>query len=362
MTTIHQFVPSLVEHDAISTHVRHLQRILRDMGITSDIYAGEHRAGRNAAKFFRDFSSSGTEPDTWLMYHLSTGSPLAEFLLGRPEKLAIDYHNISPVEWFAPWEPTIGVELETARRQMRALASPAQAAVADSHFNAAELASVGYPSASVAPVLFNPADFEHALDMEVFDRLAQAKEKGGADWLFVGRVSPHKAQHDVIKAFAVYRQLYDANARLHIVGGSSSHHYWTVLNRYVAALQLTGAVDLTGGVSNSALGAYYAGADVFVCLSDHEGFGVPVLEAMYNRLPIVAYGAAAIPETVGGGGLLLDNKAPSTVAAAVDRVLRDPALLSSLVEAGTERLADFALSRTESTWRAKINDMVETHS
>src|SRR5207248_3376126 len=161
-----------------------------------------------------------------------------------------------------------------------------------------------------------------------------------------GRLAPNKAQHDLIKALAAYRRLYDPRARLHLVGTSSSESYRTALVAYADALDLVDAVEFTGSVSDGELAAHYRAADVFVCVSEHEGFCVPLLEAMHHRLPIVAYAAAAVPETLGDGGLLLNSKDPYTVAAAVQRVVSDADLRAQLVAAGTRRLHDFDLDRS----------------
>ena len=360
MVAVHQFLQSFVKHDAISSHARHLQRILTEMDIPSDIYAGEQRSGRNAAKFFRDFQAEEPVKDTWMLFHLSIGGAIADFLQTRNENVAVNYHNISPVELFGPWEPQVGIELEAARRQLKELAPISRFSVAVSEYNRGELVEAGYREPVVAPVLFDPADFHREYDRTVDARLQAHKEVGGSDWLFVGRVSPHKCHHDIVKAFAVYRQMYDDQARLHLVGGMGSHHYWTVLRRYIDALDLGNHVNLPGVVSNGALGAYYRNADVFVCLSGHEGFGVPLLEAMYNRVPIIAHDAAAVPETVGNAALVLRDKSPGSVAVAVQRLLHDDRLRAALIDAGTARLDDFALSKSEARWREVIGTMVAT--
>ncbi len=360
MTEIHQFVQSLVAHDAISTHARHLQSIIREMGYHSEIYAGEQQAGRNDAKYFREFVQTTDNDNTWLLYHLSTLSPVADFLKDRPQRIAVNYHNITPAEYFAPWEPLIGAEVEAARRQFAEFSKSSEVAIGVSHYNEAELQEANYKNTMVAPVLFDPADFQRDLDSRLNGKLQRAKERGGSDWLFVGRVAPHKCQHDIIQAFAAYRQLFDSKARLHIVGGVSSHRYWTSLRRYVEALQLDDFVNITGGVSNGALGAYYRNADVFVCLSEHEGFGVPLLEAMHNDLPVVAFDAAAVGETVGDAALLLPEKTPATVAVAVHKLLNDEQLANSLVKSGNARLSDFELSKSTARWREVLAKMINT--
>src|SRR5207248_9656296 len=161
-----------------------------------------------------------------------------------------------------------------------------------------------------------------------------------------GRLAPNKAQHDLIKALAAYRRLYDPRARLHLVGTSSSESYRTALVAYADALDLVDAVEFTGSVSDGELAAHYRAADVFVCVSEHEGFCVPLLEAMHHRVPIVAYSAAAVPETVGDAGVLLDAKDAYTVATAVHRVVTDNELRAQLIEAGIERLREFDIAKS----------------
>ena len=164
--------------------------------------------------------------------------------------------------------------------------------------------------------------------------------------MFVGRVAPNKAQHDVVKAFAWYRRVFDAGASLTLVGGVSAGSYWVALQRFVTELGLSDAVRLAGSVPDAELEGLYRSADVFVCLSEHEGFCVPLLEAMAHGVPIVAFDAAAVPETLGDAGLLLGSKRPGFVAEAVARVVGDDRLRRALVDAGRVRLELFDLERS----------------
>ncbi len=156
-------------------------------------------------------------------------------------------------------------------------------------------------------------------------------------------MSPHKAQHDLVKALACYRRFFDPDARLQLVGSSLGTDYHRALERFVARLDLTGAVDMAGVVSDAALSAWYRSADVFVCASDHEGFCVPLVEAMHVGLPVVAFDAAAVGETVGDGGLVLADKAPMTLATAVHRVMTDTRARGAVVAAGARRSGAFSL-------------------
>ena len=356
MTAIHQFIPTFAPRDAIGTHALHVQRLLRGMGLESDIYAeGIVRGTGRQARPYRTFGRRPAPSRTWLLYQLSTGSAVADFVRSRPEPKLVNYHNVTTASLFAPWEPHVAVECSEGRRQLRDLAPHVDLGIAVSSFNEAELREAGYPHTTVAPVLVDLDGAASDADPGVLARLEGAKNAGGRDWLFVGRVAPHKCQHDVVRAFAVYRRLYDPKARLHLVGSPGSHAYVTMLERYVAALGLAGAVDLAGSVPGPALAAHFRAADVFVCLSEHEGFCVPLVEAMRLEVPVVAFASTAVPETVAGAGLVLEAKDPLTVAAAVDRVLGDVALRTALVASGRMRAADFTLDRSA----RRFTDLIE---
>jgi glycosyltransferase involved in cell wall biosynthesis len=217
---------------------------------------------------------------------------------------------------------------------------------ADSGYNAAELIECGYQEAVVCPLLVDLEEYHRPPDRASLDRLRRRRDHSGAQWLFVGRVAPNKCQHDVIAAFAVYRRVFDPGARLTLVGGATSPHYLRALERMVVDLELGDSVEILGGLGGAELLAHWAVADIFVCLSEHEGFCVPVLEAMELGVPVVAYAAAAVPETLGGTGVLLDDKDPLTVAEAVDKVVRPGPARDSLVRAGRERAGVFSLANT----------------
>lgn len=362
MAAIHQFLATFASRDAIGAHTLHAQRILRGMGLESEIYAeGIPRQGRRQAHPFRTFGRRSAPDDTWLLYQLSIGSQVADFLLARREPKVVNYHNITTAALFAPWEPRVAVECREGRRQLREMAGQVDLGIAVSAYNEAELREAGYAETAVAPVLVDLDTAEVDPDPQVAGRLERAKRAGGSDWLFVGRVAPNKCQHDVVRAFAAYRRVYDPQARLHLVGAPGSHAYVTMLERYVAALGLGGVVTLTGSVPAAALRAYYRSADVFVCLSEHEGFCVPVVEAMRLEVPVVAFASTALPETVAGGGVLLEAKDPMTVAAAVARVLGDGALRAQLVAAGRRRAADFSLDATSRRFREVVLGFLAGH-
>jgi len=342
-TSIVQVVPSLASRDAIGGHVLGIDDALRTAGIETAIYAGHiepHLAER--ARPYTDLARTPPRRDRYLLYHSSIGSPVGEFVLDRPEPKLVDYHNLTPPEYFAAWRPEVFVELTAGRRQLARLAKVTSLALADSAFNAGELVGLGFGRVCVVPILLDVGSLGVGGG-------APPVRGVGARWLFVGRVAPNKAQHDVVKAFAWYRRVFDAEASLTLVGGVSASSYWSALERFVDGLGLSGVVRLAGSVSEVELEGLYRSADVFVCLSEHEGFCVPLLEAMAHGVPVVALGAAAVPETLGDAGLVLGSKRPGLVAEAVARVVGDGGLRARLVAAGRRRLEDFSLARTRRT-------------
>jgi glycosyltransferase involved in cell wall biosynthesis len=340
---IDQIIPSIVERDAVSHHAFEAQKVLHAMGFVSEIYAGNMGPGlEGRVHLLKDLPRESPQHQ-WVCYQASIGSPAAEVFASHPGLKLLDYHNISPAELVERWLPHLGDEVRLGRKQLAEMAPVVELGFADSEFNRVELEQAGYRRSSVAPLMVDTTNFYCLPDQGVLDKLAEERAGGGQDWLFVGQMLPHKAHQDVIKALACAREIFDPKARLHLVGRESCPAYADALHRYAFALGLGGAVDFAGSVSSGELAAYYQGADVFVCCSDHEGFCAPLLEAMHHRMPIVAYGTTAVPETVLDAGIVLGSKAPILVATAVARVLADADLRDRLVSAGVQRARSFSI-------------------
>jgi glycosyltransferase involved in cell wall biosynthesis len=352
---IDQVIPTIVEHDAVSNHTFEAQRILQKMGFVSEIYAQVIGPGCDGRVRPLAELPSYEDGRQWVLYQHSIGSPAAEVVACHPGVRLIDYHNITPAELVEQWVPQLGPETRLGRAQLRMLAPLVEAAFADSRFNAAELEAAGYRQVRVAPLLIDEGNLKAPADEAVLSRLRAAKSCGGADWLFVGQLAPHKAQHDVVKAFAAFRHCFDPNARLHLVGREMGNAYRDALSAFVDAIGLGTAVELTGSVSTAALAAYYETADVFVCCSDHEGFCAPIIEAMQRGVPVVAYAAAAVTETVAEAGVLLSDKAPAVVAAAVDEVIRGSGVRKLLVEAGRRQASRYGLEQARRAFQDAID-------
>jgi glycosyltransferase involved in cell wall biosynthesis len=360
MTAIHQFLPTFAGRDAIGMHTLRLQRLLREAGYESDIYARfKHDEVKHAAYDLDDFTQRNPRrDDTWALYHFSIGDPMVDALRGFGIPIALDYHNITETRFFLRWDPAAAITMFDGRRQLASLVTDVNFSLADSSFNESELRELGFNRTAVAPILIDFADLDTPPDPSVARARDQRRAGGGHDWLCVGRIAPNKCQHDVIAAFAAYRRLYDRQARLTLVGGKAAPSYSRALETMCRELGVADAVTFADVVTHEKLLAYYRTSDVFVLLSEHEGFNVPVLEAMHFGMPVVAYAACAVPETVGAGGLLLDEKEPVLVATAVRETLSSEATRSALVAAGRTRVEHFGVANTGPRVLGTIKEMI----
>jgi glycosyltransferase involved in cell wall biosynthesis len=340
---VHQFIPTLNPRDASGTHTLLLRDILRQAGWRSDIFAEAiHDDLAHEARKHWMYPEHAAEGDV-LIYQFSTSSAVAAFLAERAEPLILDFHNFTGPEYFTGWEPHTEDRASKAADDLALLAPKAALGMADSRFNEAALRQAGCARTTVVPVLVDYHRVAAAPDARVAAELAALKSDGGIDILFVGRVVPSKAQHELIKALYAYRRLYDPAARLHLAGGTSSYEYSKALRDFANDLGLSDAVRFTGEVSDASLAAHFGAADVYLSLSQHEGFGVPLVEAMTAGLPVLARSVGAVAETVGDGALLLRSGDPSFVAAAVHRVCTDTELRQHLIRAGRSRVSKFTL-------------------
>ena len=355
---VDQVIPSLASRDAIGVHTMNLRDGLRAAGIDSDIFYGSFtpdvaHEGRPVIELGR------AGRDRWLLYQASIGSPVYDIFSARSEPKLVNYHNITPAGLLRDWEPAVAYEASLGRTQLARLAPQSRFAVADSAFNESELVALGYSGTAVVSLLIDMQVKSPSPDVALAGALAARRAReGGADLLYVGKISPHKAPHDLVKMLEVLRLTVDPAARLHLVGSPLGETYEPALRSFVCELGLDSAVDFAGSVSGAELEAYFQAADVFVMASDHEGFCVPLAEAMGHGVPIVAYGVTAVPETVGGAGLVLPDKSPGLFSSAVGRVLGDAQLRAVLSAAGRERAAGFDLGASTRRFVALVQEAV----
>ncbi len=355
---VDQFVPSFVRHDAIGNHVVQVRAALRSSGLDSEIFHDivDPRLVRQGRHYLD--CDPKPSPDRLILYHASTQSRMVSWLqeaAANGQAVAVDYHNMTPAEYFWRWDPGAAEQMVEARQELAALAKSTRLGLADSQYNASELAQLGYPGVTVAPLLVNLASYRVRPNRMATVSLSRRKAKSGSWWLFVGRFAPNKCQHDVIAAFAMYRRHFDRQARLTLIGSPSPLKYRRALQSLAADLQVSDAVEFHGAMPFARLLAYYRAADVFVCMSEHEGFCVPILEAMELGVPVVAFDAAAVGETMGGAGVLLKDKDPTLVAREVHDLLDDPHARSAVVRGGSARAHDYTLASTTPRFLAALS-------
>jgi glycosyltransferase involved in cell wall biosynthesis len=339
---VHQFIATLNPHDATGAHALQLRDALRAAGWRSDIFA-EAIHDDLASEAFKHWTyPEHAAPGDVAIYQFTTSSAVAGYLAEQGLPLILDFHNFTGPEHFAGWEPESVVRAAAAADDLALLAPRALLGLAKSPFSEEELRRAGCRRTAVVPVLADYRRVTATPDGRVAAELARLRRDGGADLLFVGRIAPSKAQHQLVKALWAYRRLYDPDARLHLVGGTSSYAYTKALQDFVHDLGLSAAVRLPGEVSDAALAAYFGVADVYLSLSAHEGFGVPLVEAMAAGVPVVTRPAGAVADTVGGAALVLAAADPSYIAAALHRVCTDARLRATLTAAGTRRVVELA--------------------
>ncbi|MCL5048724.1 MAG: glycosyltransferase [Firmicutes bacterium] len=356
-TRIDQVIPSIVEKDAVSNHTFTIQRVLHEMGFESEIYVDVIGPGCETRVQELPELEKFNDEKRLLIYQYSIGSRAANYFMAAKGKKIVDYHNIAPSHFFTRWLPSLAAESVLGRSQMLPLSKVSFAAVADSGYNAEELTQNGFKNVDVLPIMIDPGNLSAAPRPGLLNALS---EQEGTKWLFVGQLAPHKAQHNLIKAFYCYLKAYDTQAHLYIVGREMGPLYKAALVQFVDQIGISDSVTFTGGVTSEELVAYYKGCDVFASMSEHEGFCVPLIEAMHHEIPVVAYGQAAVPETIGEAGVVLSNNDPYETAAAVHILLEDKKLREELVASGKEKAAQFEIARTEEKFKEVVKDLIET--
>jgi glycosyltransferase involved in cell wall biosynthesis len=338
---IHLFVPMLHHYDAVGEHTMALRDRLVGAGVSSTIYIEiPDPSTADQTRHYLDYESE-SQPGDVLVYQFATESVIADWLCGRPEPVIINYHSITPPAFFGPWNNGITRLQVAAQFELGRLAPRAALGIAVSRFDEDELHRAGCTRTQVIPVAHVSPVTEP--DPATLQRLRSHHSGTGRTWLSVGRLAPNKAHQQTIAALFVARASSDPEAHLILVGAPSEPAYARALRHYAASLGLSDAVDFVSDITDAELAAYYQFADVLVMLSDHEGFGVPLVEAMREGLPIVAYDAGAVGEVLGGAGVLLAEKHPRHVADEVSRLMADQDEQRRLVAAGTSRFEGLGL-------------------
>lgn len=334
---IHQFATSLTYGDAISDEMLEIQSVLRENSYESEIFVRFFEP--RMAGYMRDFREykKYSSPNNIVIFHFSIGSPVSKMFFRIPDKKILIYHNITPYDFFLDYQRILTRECYKGRLEIKLFADKVDLALGDSEFNRKELEQAGYPETGVLPLLLNFSKF----DREDHPVVRQVYSNRKRTLLFVGRIIPNKKFEDIIKAFYFYRKHFNHESQLVLAGD------YRGMERYYAALQnLVDRLDVkdvyfTGHIDFSELAAFFKLADVYLSMSEHEGFGVPLLEAFYNQKPVVAYSAGAVEETMNGGGILLREKDFLKTAVILDKLDRDDKFKEKIIASQTRALEKY---------------------
>lgn len=318
---IYQLLQTFSHGDAIGNETMSIKKILLDKGFKTGIY-GLYCTPQLQKEFLNYRKLDNLKKDDILIYHFAIGCrELCEFIKKINCKKIMLYHNITPSNFFEEYSKLFVEITNAGRQELSMLKDEFDYCWADSEYNKKELIDVGYKvPIDILPLIINFDDYDKALDLVTLEKYANDDY---TNILFVGRIAPNKKQEDIIRIFNFYKKNINPKSRLIFVGNFQGlEKYYLRLMDYVRALELDDVV-FTGHVSFNSILSYYNLADIFLCMSEHEGFCVPLVEAMYFDIPVIAYESTAIPYILRNSGCIVKSKDPKEVSMLIHKILCD---------------------------------------
>ena len=351
---VDQWVPALHRGDAIGDSARLMRDAFRSWGYAADVYAldvDDDLAGDGRA--FADWRAGGK--DDVVLLHYALPSPLTDALKAHRGRRVLLHHNITPPEFFVGYDDEMVRICDLGRRQLASLQGHVDLALGDSEFNRTELAAAGFDKTGVLPIYMDFARYRERPN-PVFRR---SLEDGRRNVLFVGRVAPNKRHDDLIRLASYWKRFISPDVRLLLVGKLPRRRaYFDALQALLYEEGFTPSeVVFTGHVDHDDLLAAYGAAHVFVSMSEHEGFGVPLLEAMLMEVPVLAYGVTAVPDTLGGAGVQVAEKSLGEVAETAHALATDGVLRAAVLAGQRRRLEAFAPAAVEGALRGYVESL-----
>ena len=343
---VNQFHSAVHSGDAIGEQIIGIQSLLRAGHYAGEIFCASPDAPRRFhARHFSEYAPYSSSRNVLLLhYSISYSDEVWDWLRSIPDQKIVVYHNITPPHFYAGVNTAYFTQTRRGLAQLPLLRQIAPQAWADSAFNANDLQQAGWDEVKVLPVMFDRRRYDIKPDPATFRRLNDHRP----NILFVGRCVPNKRWEDILLVYYYLKHCVQPDARLCLIGSDERMPaYRAFLNALIEDLSLTD-VTFAGQVSQAVLAAYYRTAQVFLCMSDHEGFCVPLLESMFYGVPIIAYKAAAVPETLGNSGLLIRHKDHAAIAELIGLVLEDKLLRERVIAEQRERLGMFDVARVRS--------------
>lgn len=338
-----QLVSSLNFGDAVGNEVIAFKRTLQEQGYATEIYTNNihKKIAPGTAKFYHDMPRLN-ERDL-VIYHFASECDISKDLKDFPCKVVLRYHNVTPPEFFHGYDSNAERATTNGLKQVKEMRPYIDFCLPVSKFNMEDLKAMGYDCPmEVLPILIRFDDYAQEPDQSVIDKYTA---DGRTNLLFVGRMAPNKKVEDVISAFAAYKEKYDRTARLFLVGSfQEEDKYYQQLQKHIKQLGVEDVI-FPGHISFAAILSYYRIADVFLCMSEHEGFCVPLVEAMYFDVPVVAYDKCAVPDTLGHSGVVVSEKNYDQIAQIIHKIVSDEDVKERIIGRQNTRLKDFDLAK-----------------
>jgi glycosyltransferase involved in cell wall biosynthesis len=339
---INQWVPAAHKGDAIGDSARRVRDLLRAMGHESELYA--LTIDDDMRQEVRPFADAAAKAGEITIFHYALPSPMTEAFAALKSRRVLQYHNVTPASYFAPYDPALFRLAALGRAELATLAGRVDLALGDSEYNRRELESLGFGPTGVFPIAVDTARITRHAERPALDRLLDDEL---VNFLFVGRIAPNKKIEDVIKLAEVYKRYVDAYYRFIFVGRFDVvPRYYSMIRALMAEYRLLDdRFVFTGPVPDEELAVYYRHAAVYISMSEHEGFCVPLVEAMAADVPVLAYAAAAVPDTLGGAGVQFAPKDLEITAELLGRLAFDDLLRADVIAGQRRRLAAFGDER-----------------
>lgn len=347
-----QVAHAMTKHDGASKFVLEMDKIFKQLGYESEIYA--HKIDERIEYPIKPMSAFDGGPEDILIYQMTTGTSFNRWVYNYPHKIVLYYHNITPAKYFFGNAWGSFFKCLAGRRDLKKIVKNTFFAWGASEYSCEELRALGLQHARPLAAIVEP---ERYLSCAPLPLLAKRYQDGWRNLLVVGRGVPHKKQDEAIRVLKYYHDHISDKVRLIIVGNIKKS-FAKKLHALTAELKMQPHVVFTGMVSHEELCTYYRLADAVLCLSEHEGFCVPLVEGMIFEKPVFAYACAAVPETLGKAGVLLENKSPAAVAQAIQRTLSDAAVLQQLAVERKKRLAELSYDRIYHQVEADLKEII----
>ncbi len=352
---INQWVPAAHRGDAVGDGARHTRSILRKLGHDSELFA--LTMDDDLRENVLPFSDPRAHAGDLTIFHYALPSPMTEAVTKLRGARVVQYHNVTPARFFAPYDPNLFRLATLGRRELATLVGRVDLALGVSDFNRRELESLGFNPTGVLPLAIDLRRLTEAPRVPSLDKILY---DGQTNFLFVGRIAPNKKIEDLIRLAEHYKRYVDAYYRFIFVGKDDAVPRYSAMVRALIAEfdMLPERFIFTGPVPDAELAAYYRAASVYLSMSEHEGFCAPLIEAMATDVPVLAYASTAIPDTLGGAGVLFSTKDFESVAELMNVLAFDDEVRKQVIDGQRKRVAAFGEDRVE----AELARLVATFS